>query len=78
MTLYGIDLAEDDFDSDLEWHESDGMLDSLLAESWRVKATLKGENVLQRLDVIKQGLGATQMCCDTLLRRSDELHCLDL
>ena len=38
-----VDLAEDDDDSDMEWYESDGVLDTLLPESWCVKATLKGE-----------------------------------
>ena len=38
-----VDLAEDDYDSDLEWYESDWVLDTLLAQSLCVKATLKGE-----------------------------------
>ena len=38
-----VDLTEDDYDSDLEWYESDGVLDTLLAEGWCVKATLEGE-----------------------------------
>ena len=32
-----VDLAEDDYDSDFEWYESDGVLDTLLAESWCVE-----------------------------------------
>ena len=38
-----VDLAEDVHDSDLEWYESDGVLDTLLAEGWCVKVTLERE-----------------------------------
>ena len=38
-----VDLTEDDYGSDLEWYETDVVLGTLLAESWRVKATLPGE-----------------------------------
>ena len=64
-----VDLAEDDDDSDLGWHESDGLLGTLLPESWR---DFEREKVLQRSDEIEQELGATQMCCETMLRRGEE------
>ena len=63
-----VDLTEDDYDSDLEWYESDGVLDTLLAESWCVKredpeeqqSDFGRKKVLQRLDEIEQELGAMQ------------------
>ena len=72
MTPKWVDLAEDDYDSDLEWYESDGVLNTLLAESWCVGRDFGRGKVLQHLDEIEQELGAMQMCCDTMLRRSEE------
>ena len=67
-----VDLTEDDYDSDLEWYESAGVLDTLLAESWCVESDFERGKVLQRLDEIDQELGAMHMICETMLRRSEE------
>ena len=56
----------------MEWYESDWVLDTLLTESWCVERDFEMGKVLQRLDEIDQELGAMHMCCETLLRRSEE------